>query len=122
MMVLANLQFINSSNIKVEIASQPEAAHGRGSGEIRPQLPSPPSVKGHGKMCSPSNQEPPTCASEPRMEPLPGFLIPTVGGVRAQSCPTLCDPMDYSPSGSSVHGIFQARILDWVAISLSSIC
>ena len=30
---------------------------------------------------------------------------------------TLCDPMDYSPPGSSVHGIFQARILEWVAIS-----
>ena len=34
-----------------------------------------------------------------------------------RSCPTLCDPVDYSPPGSSVHGIFQARILDWVAIS-----
>ena len=32
----------------------------------------------------------------------------------AQSCPTLCDPMDCSPPGSSVHGIFQARILEWV--------
>ena len=37
----------------------------------------------------------------------------------AQSCLTLCDPMDCSPSGSSVHGIFQARILEWVAISYS---
>ena len=37
----------------------------------------------------------------------------------AQSCPALCDPMDCSPSGSSVHGIFQARILQWVAISFS---
>ena len=37
----------------------------------------------------------------------------------AQSCPTLCDPMDYSPPGSSVHGILQARILEWVAISSS---
>ena len=36
-----------------------------------------------------------------------------------QSCPTLCDPMDCSPPGSSVHGISQARILEWVAISLS---
>ena len=35
----------------------------------------------------------------------------------AQSCPTLCDPMDCSPLGSSVHGIFQARIMEWVAIS-----
>ena len=37
----------------------------------------------------------------------------------AQSCPTLCDPMDCSPPGSSIHGIFQARILEWVAISFS---
>ena len=37
----------------------------------------------------------------------------------AQSCPTLCDPMDCSPLGSSVHGILQARILEWVAISFS---
>ena len=37
----------------------------------------------------------------------------------AQSCPTLCDPMDCSPPGSSVHGISQARILEWVAISYS---
>ena len=36
-----------------------------------------------------------------------------------QSCPTLCDPVDYSPPGSSTHGIFQARILEWVAISFS---
>ena len=36
-----------------------------------------------------------------------------------QSCPTLCDPMDCSLSGSSVHGIFQARVLEWVAISFS---
>ena len=39
--------------------------------------------------------------------------------VCAQLCLTLCDPMDCSPSGSSVHGIFQARILEWVAISFS---
>ena len=32
----------------------------------------------------------------------------------AQSCLTLCDPMDCSPPGSPVHGIFQARILEWV--------
>ena len=35
----------------------------------------------------------------------------------AQSCPTLCDPMDGSWPGSSAHGIFQARILEWGAIS-----
>ena len=37
----------------------------------------------------------------------------------AQSCPTHCYPMDYSLPGSSVHGIFQVRILEWVAISFS---
>ena len=39
--------------------------------------------------------------------------------MHAQSRPTLCDPMDYTPPGSSVHGIFQARILEWIAISFS---
>ena len=37
----------------------------------------------------------------------------------AQSCLTLCDPMDYSLLGFSVHGILQARILDWIAIPFS---
>ena len=37
----------------------------------------------------------------------------------AQSCPILCDPMDWSPLGSSIHQIFQTRILEWVAISFS---
>ena len=37
----------------------------------------------------------------------------------AQSCPTLCDPRDCSLPGSSVHGIFQARVKEWVAISFS---
>ena len=36
-----------------------------------------------------------------------------------QLCPTLCDPLDCGPPGSSVHGILQARILEWVAISFS---
>ena len=35
----------------------------------------------------------------------------------AQSCPTLCHPTDYSPPASSVHGVLQARILEWVAMS-----
>ena len=39
-----------------------------------------------------------------------------------QSCPTLCDPIDGSPPGSSVPGILQARILEWVAISFSNAC
>ena len=37
----------------------------------------------------------------------------------AQSCPTLSDPTDCSPPGSPIHGIFQARILKWVAIAFS---
>ena len=39
----------------------------------------------------------------------------------AESCPTLSDPMDCSPPGSSVHGIFQARVLEWGAIAFSDI-
>ena len=38
----------------------------------------------------------------------------------AQSCLTLCDPMEYSPPGSSIHGILQARTLEWGAISFSN--
>ena len=38
-----------------------------------------------------------------------------------QSCPTLCDPIDGSPLGSSVPGILQAKILEWVAISFSNV-
>ena len=48
--------------------------------------------------------------------PLPAFGATYM---RAQSCPTLCDPMDCSPSGSSVYGILQARILEWVAMPYS---
>ena len=36
-----------------------------------------------------------------------------------QLCPTLCDPMDYSLPGSSIHGISQARVLEWSAIAFS---
>ena len=41
------------------------------------------------------------------------------GSEVAQSCPTLSDPMDCGPPGSSVHGIFQARVLEWGAIAFS---
>ena len=47
------------------------------------------------------------------------LLLVKVKSEVTQSCPTLCDPVDCSPSGSSVHGILQARILEWVAISFS---
>ena len=39
----------------------------------------------------------------------------TGGGLITQSCMTVCDPMDYSPPGSSVHGILQARVLEGVS-------
>ena len=46
------------------------------------------------------------------------FLWPPSAAAKSrQSCPTLCDPMDSSPLGSSVHGILWARALEWVAIS-----
>ena len=43
----------------------------------------------------------------------------TLSVLFAQSCPTLCDPVDCSPPGSSVHGTLQARILEWIAIPFS---
>ena len=43
-----------------------------------------------------------------------------IHGKLPQSCPTLCDPVDCSPPGSSVHGIFQARVLEWVAMPSST--
>ena len=48
--------------------------------------------------------------------PLPSPMHESESEV-AQSCPTFCDPMDCSLPGSSVHGIFQARLLEWVAIA-----
>ena len=46
----------------------------------------------------------------------PGFVL-CICAKPAQSCPTLCDPVDCSPAGSSVHGILQATVLECVAIS-----
>ena len=51
--------------------------------------------------------------------PFNRYFPPDVVAVCTQSCLTLCDPMDCSPPGSSVHGISQARILEWVAMSSS---
>ena len=48
-----------------------------------------------------------------------GRLLELLQSEVAQSCRTLCDPMDCSLPGSSVLGIFQARVLEWVAISFS---
>ena len=46
-------------------------------------------------------------------------LVSAVCVLVAQSCLTLCDPIDYSLPGSSVHEILQARILEWIAIPFS---
>jgi len=61
-------------------------------------------------------------SSQPGIEPRTAAVKPEsakrCAGMHAElllSCPTLCDPMDCSPPGSSVHGILQARILEWVA-------
>ena len=51
------------------------------------------------------------------------ILVLDFACIHAQSlkwCPTFCDPMDSNTPGSSVHGILQARVLEWVAISFSS--
>ena len=54
------------------------------------------------------------------MSPLYGHQGTAAAAKLRQSCPTLCDPINGSPPGSSVPGILQARILEWMAISFSS--
>ena len=49
-----------------------------------------------------------------------GTSAATAAAKSLQSCPTLCDPIDGSPTGSPVHGILQAKTLEWVAISFSN--
>ena len=48
------------------------------------------------------------------------FKVAATAAKSPQSCPTLCDPIDGSPPGSSVPGILQARTLEWIAISFSN--
>ena len=55
-------------------------------------------------------------SSQPRDQTQVSFAAKSL-----QSCPTMCDPIDSSPPGSSVCEIFQARILEWVAISFSQV-
>ena len=47
-------------------------------------------------------------------------MLASAAAKSLKSCPTLCDPIDGSPPGSSFPGILQARILEWVAISFSN--
>ena len=49
-------------------------------------------------------------------------FIPAAAAMSLQSCPTLYNPLDGSQPGSSVPGVFQARILEWVAIAFSNAC
>ena len=50
-----------------------------------------------------------------------GAAVAAAAAKLRQSCPTLCNPIDSSPPGSSVHVIFQARVLEWVAIAFSDL-
>ena len=51
---------------------------------------------------------------------LTSYAAAAIAAKSLQSCLTLCDPIDCSPPGSSVHGIFQARVLEWSAIAFST--
>ena len=53
-------------------------------------------------------------------EPMEALIIKIAAAKSLQSCPTPCDPRDGSALGSLVHGVLQARILEWVAISFSN--
>ena len=53
-------------------------------------------------------------------EELRAFFLHAAAAKSLQSCPTLCDPIDGSPLGSSVPGILQERILEWGAISFNA--
>ena len=55
----------------------------------------------------------------PNSQDQPPHLLAVLCTKSLQSCPTLCDPRDCSPPASSVHGILQARILEWVAVPSS---
>ena len=92
-----NLQ-VNTQNVSLHLLSSENTC----IGHTRPSIKK--SLCVHGVLCG-------VC----------GILVITTVEMNevAQSCPTLCDPMDCSLSGSSVHGIFQARILEWVVISFS---
>ena len=74
---------------------------------------------------APSGETEPSCSGT--VDPARKIVFsgpPSFGGSESevtQSYPTLCDPMDCSLPGSSIHGIFQARVLEWVAISFSRV-
>jgi len=51
----------------------------------------------------------------------PHYIYAAAAAKSLQSCPTLWDPIDGSPPGSSIHGIFQARVLEWSARAFSAL-
>ena len=55
------------------------------------------------------------------LQNLKGWIKAAAAAKSLQSCLTLCDPIEGSPLGSPVHGILQARTLEWVAISFSNV-
>ena len=73
-------------------------------------------------LCDPKDSSPPGSPSLgfSRQEHWSGLPFPSSIQV-VQSCPTSSDPMDCSPPGFSIHGILQARALEWVAIALSNL-
>ena len=79
-------------------------------------------------LCNPRDGSPPgfPVPGIPRQERWSGLPFPSPmhksESEVAQSCPTLSDSMDCSLPGSSVHGIFQARVLEWGAIAFSVLC
>ena len=79
-------------------------------------------VMAHGPSCSGAcgiflNQGSKFCLRHWQTNSLPLSYQGSPACLGAQSCPNLCDPIDHSPPGSSVHGILQARMLEWIAIS-----
>ena len=97
-----------------------------------PPVPNPPSIRVFSKesmlrmrwpkywsfIASSNYFNAPSCMESEHQSSLTMSLIHSVCSV-AQSCPTLCDPWDSSPPNSSVHEIFQARVVEWVAICFS---
>ena len=75
-----------------------------------------------GDLPDPGIPKSPACQVDSLQSEQPGKPHAAAAAKSLQSCLTLCDPIDGSPPGSSVPGILQARIMEWVAISSSNAC
>ena len=92
----------------------------RGPGEAEHQGVSWPGPQGRRPQGSQATRAPHASACD--LRPFqPQLAAAATAAKSLQSCPTLCNPIDGSPPGSSVPGILQARTLEWVAISFSSV-